>query len=600
MPVVSYSIKQLNKLLVEEFSMEVIVDSLKQLGCDVEDTAEITFYHCPACDALNDKLAREEPAKRCNFCGHEQEDNFKKFASDAVVRIDLLADRPDLFDVVGLSRALKGYLELDHGMPVFACDKGNIEVKVEPLVLEVRPYIVCAVAEVPPLDYTTLRELMKLQENLHWGVGRDRKLASIGIYNLDTLTPPIIYKSVEPTSFKFHPLTFPDVEMTPSQILMDHPKGTAYAHLLENFNRYPLLIDSKGLTLSMPPIINSDETKCRIGTSRLFIDVTGTAEQAPTDSLNILVCALNELGGKIQTVKIIYPDRSVTTPDLTPREIQVSFKDACRWLGVDFSREEFLQSIGKMRLNVRPKDKNKAKDTDKYIIEYGVYRSDIRHEVDIFEDVLVGYGVDRVDMKLVPSMTVGQERPEERTANTIRSIMTGLGFTEIMSLNLQSEESHFIKFGMEIDESYVRVENPKTINQRVLRSHLMTGLMETFEKNRKKSVPQHIFEIGPVSLLNPDAETGVNEYRHLVFGIIGPDAGYAEARAVLDSILRELGLKGRYRPVEHPTFIQGRCAQVDIDNDLWARLGELHPQVLNNFNLTYPLALCELCFAKVF
>ena len=88
-------------------------------------------------------------------------------------------------------------------------------------------------------------------------------------------------------------------------------------------------------------------------------------------------------------------------------------------------------------------------------------------------------------------------------------------------------------------------------------------------------------------------------YRHLVFGIIGPDAGYAEARAVLDSILRELGLKGQYRPVEHPTFIKGRCAQVDIDNGLWARLGELHPQVLNNFNLTYPLALCELRFAKI-
>ncbi|NIM17894.1 MAG: hypothetical protein GTO45_10265, partial [Candidatus Aminicenantes bacterium] len=132
MPIVSYSIKQLNKLLVEEYSMEVIVESLKQLGCDVEDTAEITLYRCPACDALNDKLTREEPAKRCAFCGHEQEANFEKFASDAVVRIDLLADRPDLFDVVGLSRALKGYLELEQGMPVFACDKGKIEVNVEP------------------------------------------------------------------------------------------------------------------------------------------------------------------------------------------------------------------------------------------------------------------------------------------------------------------------------------------------------------------------------------------------------------------------------------------------------------------------------------
>ena len=50
----------------------------------------------------------------------------------------------------------------------------------------------------------------------------------------------------------------------------------------------------------------------------------------------------------------------------------------------------------------------------------------------------------------------------------------------------------------------------------------------------------------------------MNEYRHLAFGTIGPDAGYADGRAVLDSVLRELGLNGEYRPLEHPSFIEGR------------------------------------------
>jgi phenylalanyl-tRNA synthetase beta chain len=597
MPIVNYSVKQLNTRLAHEYSMEVIMESLRQLGCDVEDAVDITLYRCPACDALNDKLSHDEAAKRCAFCGFEQEEDFEKFATDAVIRIDLLADRPDLFDVVGLSRALKGYLELEQGMPDFTCEEGDIEVQVEPSVLEVRPYIVCAEAEIPPLDHTTLRELMKLQENLHWGVGRDRKLASIGIYDLDTLTPPIIYKSVEPRGFKFHPLAVPDVEMTPAEILKDHPKGQAYAHLLESFPRYPLLMDSNGLTLSMPPIINSDETKCRIGTSRLFIDVTGTAEHAPLDSLNILVCAVHELGGKIKNVKINYPDHQLQTPDLTPRQIEVSFADARQWLGLDFSREEFSHCLQKMRLDVRLQDKSQG--NDKYLVDYPVYRSDIRHEVDIFEDVLVGYGVERVPMKLVPGMTVGHERPEERIANRVRNIMTGLGFTEIMSLNLQSEESHFTKLGMEPGDSYVRVENPKTVNQRVLRSHLLTGVMETFEKNRKKIVPQRIFEIGAVTFLDPQAETGVNEYRHLAFGIIGPGTGYAEGRAVLDSVLRELGLSGQYRPLEHPSFIEGRCAEVTVDNHLWARLGEIHPRVLNNFSLAYPVLYCELRLARV-
>jgi phenylalanyl-tRNA synthetase beta chain len=195
---------------------------------------------------------------------------------------------------------------------------------------------------------------------------------------------------------------------------------------------------------------------------------------------------------------------------------------------------------------------------------------------------------------------VGQERPEERMANIVRNIMTGLSINEIMSLSLQSEESHFAKLRMETTETYIRVDNPKTINQRVLRSHLMTGLLETFEKNKKKAVPQRIFEIGPVTFLNPQSETGVNEYRHLAFAIIGPDAGYADGRAILDSILRELGLQGEYQALEHPSFIEGRCAEVTGDKELWARLGEIHPQVLNNYSLAYPIVYCELRLAQVF
>jgi len=599
MPIVNYSVKELNRLLGEEHSMEEIMESVRQLGCDVEDAVDINLYRCPACDSLNDRLAGEDPADRCTFCGHETEEGFETFASDSVIRIDLLADRPDLFDVVGLSRALKGYLEIEKGLPRFKTEKSDIQVNVDPSVLDIRPYIVCAAAEIPPLDHTVLRELMKLQENLHWGVGRDRKLASIGIYDLDTLELPIVYKSVEPTGFKFHPLTMPDVAMTPAEILTGHPKGAAYAHLLEPLPRYPLLIDSKGLTLSMPPIINSHETRCRLGTTRLFIDVTGTGEHAVSDALNILVCAIADLGGKLETVKINYPDRSVMTPKLSPRQIDVSFMDAVKWLGINLNRGEFMHCIQKMRLDVSPM----GKGVDKFTVQYPAYRSDIRHEVDIFEDVLIGYGVDNVKMGLVPTMTVGRERPEERLAGMVRSAMFGMGFTEIMSLNLQSEESHFTRLGMDVDESYVRVDNPKTVNQRVLRSHLMTGVMETFVKNKKKAVPQKIFEIGPVTFLNPAKETGVDEYRHLAFGVTGPDAGYAEVRAVLDSILRELGLSGEYREDGHPAFIDGRYAEVGIEvdeGDLWARLGEIHPRVLNNFGLSYPVAFCEMRLANPF
>ncbi len=595
MPVVAVSTKRLNKLLGKEYEMNMLVDALEQLGCDVEDTAEQALYQCPACQTPNDKLIHEDPPKRCDFCGHENEEPFEKFGTDEVIRIDLLADRPDLFDVGGLSRALKGYLHHEQGLPEFTVKDGDVVVDVDPVMSDkdtFRPFIVCAIVTMPPVDQDILREIMRLQENLHWGIGRDRKLSSIGVYDMSVLKPPIKYSVVDPVKFKFCPLGMPGVQMSPIQILEEHPKGKAYAHLMESYVQYPILVDSKGQVLAIPPIINSDETKCKIGSTRLFIDVTGISEDPVINSLNTMVSALIELGGQVETVQMKHSDKSEKTPNLTPRKIDIKYEDALQWLGVDLTRDDFVNYLKKMRLNIQPKEKV-------YEVSYPAFRSDIRHEVDVFEDLAIGYGFSNIETNLVPSLTLGDERWEERISQMVREVMTGLGFTEVMSLLLQSVERHFKKFQLKLGYQHVIVENPKTIEQKVARSHMMTGIMETFHKNRRKAVPQRVFELGNVIVINPEMETGVNEYRHLAFCIIGPETGYAEARMILDSVLRELKLTGDYSPVDHPSFCEGRCAEVTNTNGLWARIGEIHPQVLNNFGLAFPVSYCEVRLMQV-
>ena len=104
----------------------------------------------------------------------------------------------------------------------------------------------------------------------------------------------------------------PGKKMSGRQILESHPKGVAYAELLAGHKRYPVLVDAKGQVLSMPPIINSDETKLKKGTTRVFIDVTGISQAAVTKSLDTLVCSLAEIGGTIETVTIVDADGKQT------------------------------------------------------------------------------------------------------------------------------------------------------------------------------------------------------------------------------------------------------------------------------------------------
>ena len=68
--------------------------------------------------------------------------------------------------------------------------------------------------------------------------------------------------------------------MSLKEILQEHKKGRKYAHLLDKFDKYPLIVDSEDNILSMPPIINGELTKLTANTKNVLVDVTGTDEKA--------------------------------------------------------------------------------------------------------------------------------------------------------------------------------------------------------------------------------------------------------------------------------------------------------------------------------
>ena len=82
---------------------------------------------------------------------------------------------------------------------------------------------------------------------------------------------------------------------------------------------------------------------------------------------------------------------------------------------------------------------------------------------------------------------------------------------------------------------------------------------------------------------------------------MGESAGYAAGRAILDSLLREIGAEDcSYAPIEHPSFINGRIASVrSADGAIYGLIGEVHPEVLENFHLEYPVCLAEICISEI-
>jgi phenylalanyl-tRNA synthetase beta chain len=593
MPVVGIPLETLYKFTGRRIEKEELYGHLTSLGCDVEGYFEVSRFACASCGELVELTSEEEVPQECSSCGTKfvTGQTLVSIGQSEIVRMELVPARPDMFDVGGLSRALRGYLGIETGMPQYELSSSGMAVKVLKSVKSVRPSIACAVVRGIVLDDETIRILMKMQENLHWAMGRDRRKVSIGVYDLATLSPDFEYCAFGKAEKSFVPLGGMPGEglkaVVLQEILERHPKGVAYKHLLLEYDSYPILTDSRGQVLSMPPIINSEETKTKTGTKDLFVDVTGHDRKSVERTLNVLVCSLAELGGKIQTVRIVDGKEETETPNLEPRETTLVPLHASSLIGAKISAPLCVELLQKMRFDAHPSSGSIG-------VSVPPYRTDIMHECDLIEDIAIAYGYHNIKRTLVPTMTVGIESELEKTSARVRRCMTGLGFLEVVTSLLSNPEKNYTSIAREDDGKAVLIENPATTEQTMLRTHLISGLLDMFKLNRTHRMPQKIFELGDLTLLDERGETGTVDRRALAAAIMDPKTGFAEIKSCAQAAMKEEGIEAILRQERDPSFLPGRCAAIYKGEDLIGLLGEIHPQVLENFEIVQPVSLFHL------
>jgi phenylalanyl-tRNA synthetase beta chain len=597
MPTAAIPIDDLNRYLPRALSSEQLESYLEQLGCDLDGFMQIHRIQCQNCQALQELNLSEELPPRCPDCGHEDRAKslWLSLGKVEVVRMDLLPVRPDIFDAGGLGRAIRGLMGEQIGLPRY-----DIAPPIESVVVDAsvdsadchRPHIACAIIRQLQLDDISLRIVMKLQENLHWALGRDRKLASIGVYELDAIQFPIKYTAIGREDIRFTPLQPQQPEpLTPQQILDTHPKGTNYRHLLDGFTKVPLLIDNQKQVLSMPPIINSHETRISLQTKAVFIDVTGISERVVQKTLHTLVTSMLELfpNARAEQLRIAYPHREEITPSMQTEHFALKVSEANRRIGFNLDLAQAAELLRQMRHDIAPLHD----DPDAIAVTVAPYRNDIMHEVDLIEDLAIAYGYQNLTPLLVPTMTVAQERPERVLANRVRTALTGLGFFESMSLLLSNPAEQYDLMRITDEQNAVLLENPVSSEQTMLRTALMPQLLKLFALNRGQTLPQRIFEVDDVVKLYPEHEHPIEEL-HVVGGILNSEVGFADIKAVVASLCRELQMTITLSPLEHPAMIPGRAAQICFQDQIVGMMGEIHPAVLDSLRLAQPLVAFEI------
>jgi len=502
------------------------------------------------------------------------------------VTIEITPNRPDLLSLQGFLRAVKAYIGKEPGLKKYKINppEKDFKVKIDPSVNNVRPFTACAIVKNLKFDDEKIREIIDIQEKLHATIGRNRKKAAIGIYPLEKITLPITYEARAPDKIKFIPLGS-DEEMNGLQILQRTPTGREYAKLLDFMEKYPVFIDAKNKILSMPPIINSNETgKITTDTKEVFIECSGSDLNVLKKILNIIVTTFAEMGGRIYAMDLEYKGNKITTPDLTPEKMKISLENANKLLGLNLKEKDLEKLLPRMGYNY-----NAGK------VEIPAWRTDILHEVDIIEDIAIAYGYNNLIPEIPKVATIGEESKESKIESKIAEILVGLGLIEISSYHLiKTDEADKAKLE---ENERIELEASKT-EYKLLRPNLLIPALRIFTENKDNEYPQKIFEIGTIFEKDGRTELGIKESPHLL--IASSPGNFTEIKQMLDYLARMLNISYKIEPAEKQGLIEGRTGKIIMNEKEIGYIGELHPETLRDWNIKIPISVLEISLEEIF
>ena len=521
------------------------------------------------------KVTKKQISDSLPFLGLDIESEDKD-----LVRIEYSPNRPDYSTDYGIALGMQGLLGIKTGIVKLNVKKShNYLISVNSSVTKIRPFVTGIIAKNGKVDDKTIKQLMTMQEDLHFGIGRKRKKSSIGIHDLDKISFPLVYTTTT-RNHKFIPLNS-EKETTISEILVNTDVGKDYGSILGQSSQVPIILDENENTVSFPPIINAAVTTVTTKTKNLFVEVTGITKEDAEDMLAVVATILQSAGFILESIKITGAKNS--SPKLEQRKMTVSISLVNQILGLSLNSSKIISSLKKSRLDAISKGVN-------IICTIPAYRFDIFGPLDLVEEVALGYGIQNLEPILSPSQTIGKINYVSLKLKSLDQTMIGLGFLEALNSSLTSKR---VLYDMTNRDStkIISVLDSKSREHTILRDSILPGLLENLSKNIHESYPQKIFETGTVfATENPISEkinfSGISAHK---------DANFTEIKSIIQSALNiGFGIKVETKTATNSTFEDGHCASIILNNIPIGIIGKIDSKIIENYKIRVPVVGFEI------
>ncbi len=538
------------------------------------------------------------------------------YIGDAVFSVSIPPNMIRCASMIGLAREVAAYTEKPLRLPETDLPKGDVKtgdmVKIEIREPELNPRFVAGLiqgVEARPSPYIVQLRL---------------KLAGMRpINSVVDATNYVMLEAGQPLhAFDYNVLVKRAGNKTPTIITRTAEKGEKLTtldgieHTLED---YTVLVADTAGSLSIGGIMGGEESEIRPETKNIllegaswnFINLRKSLKYLRIKSeagyrlsrgvhptiaeIGVRLCLRRMLewsGGKlaegiVDNYPLPYKDPTVT---VTP-------EDVSRLLGIELSAKEIASLLTRLMFECKVKGDVVTAKSPPYRMDIG---EGIVGNADAIEEIARLYGYERI-----PSERLNDELPPQRgnmpveRESFFQDTLVSMGLQEVISYrftNPEQEQRIYPANAKPDAPVYVEMENPISIDKRVLRRSLLASVLDNLERNARLHERLAMFEIGPVFLPKGDNLLPDEPIRLAIAlgGLRFPSAwdqkvkedfDFFDLKGIVESLLNALYLTDvKFESATHPSFHPGKCASLDINGVILGYFGVLHPQVLSNYD----------------
>ena len=288
-----------------------------------------------------------------------------------------------------------------------------------------------------------------------------------------------------------------------------------------------------------------------------------------------------------------------------PASLEFRVSRFCAMMGENIPRDFIVDTLQRLGCAVDASDEETLK------VEAPSYRPDLEREIDLYEEVLRLYGMDRIPSTLPGSPErVGVKTEEQRILDKINNTLRACGLNETMTYSFADpHELEQLRMSTEGLGIPVELLNPLNAEQSVMRQSVIPGLLRSVAYNQSRGVHNvQLYEMGVV-FYGAEGKKSPKERQKLAVVMAGAmnDAewnrpsvpfDFFDGKGVIESLIRELAIaKPRFKALsaEEASHLQpGRAAQVMAGGTLLGWVGEIHPLACEAFEAQAPVVAFEL------